>query len=114
MEFNKSNVLKTIKIEAIGAFGDGWSQIKQFAPAEFEKMAIQLVTISKNVALYKIDRSTGYSVATGKALLRMQRTAMESVFVAISALVIVTIQNAINAIFRVLKATFATALRAVL
>jgi len=114
MEFNKTNILKTMKNEAIGAFGDGWEQIKQYAPAEFEKMAIQLVTISKNVALYKIDRSKGFSVATGKALLTMQRTAMESVFVAMSALVLMTIQNAINAIFKVLKATFSAALQAIL
>lgn len=77
-------------------------------------MVIQLVTISKNVALYKIDRNKGFSVATGKALLAMQKTAMESVFVAISALVLITIQNAINAIFKVLKATFSSALQAIL
>ncbi len=72
------------------------------------------MTISKNVALYKIDRSKGFSVATGKALLGMQRTAMEGVFIAISALVLITIQKAINAIFKVLKATFSAALQSIL
>jgi hypothetical protein len=115
MDFNKSNVLKTMKTEAITAFGDGWEQIKEYAPAEFDKMAVQIVSIAKNVALYKTsNKQKGYSAQTGKILLKMQRTAMESVFVAISALVLLTIQRAINAIFRVLKQTFDTALRSIL
>lgn len=115
MEFNKNNVLKTMKTEAVTAFGDGWEQIKEYAPAEFDKMAVQLVSISKNVALYKTSGGKkGYSAATGKVLLQMQRTAMESVFVAVSALVLLTIQKAINAIFKVLRQTFATALGSVL
>ena len=87
MDFNKRNVLKTIKAEAVTAFGDGWEEIRNYAPAEFDKMAVQLVDISRNVALYKTSgRKKGYSAATGKVLLQMQRTAMESVFVAVSAL----------------------------
>lgn len=115
MEFNKKNVLKTMKLEAVSAFSEGWDQIKDYAPLEFEKMAIQLVNISKNVALYKSSKKKkGFSPATGKALLRMQRTAMESVFVAVSALVLISIQKAINAIFKVLKQTFATVLNTIL
>lgn len=115
MNFNKTNVLKTMKAEAGTAFGEGWEQIKEFAPTEFEKMALQLVSISKNVALYKSsNKAKGYSPATGKALLKMQRAAMESVLVAMSALVLLTIQKAINAIMKVLKQTFSEALGAIL
>jgi hypothetical protein len=115
MDFNKSNVLKTMKAEAAGAFKDGWKQVKEYAPAEFEKMAVQIVSIAKNVALYKSsNRQRGYSAQTGKVLLKMQRTAMESVLVAISALVLLTIQRAINAIFRVLRQTFETALKSII
>lgn len=115
MHFNKSNVVKTMKTEAIVAFGDGWEQIKQYAPAEFEKMAVQIVSIARNVALYKTsNKQRGYSAQTGKILLKMQRTAMESVLVAVSALVLLTIQRAINAIFRVLRQTFETALKTIL
>ncbi len=115
IEFNKSNVLKTMKAEAIIAFGDGWDEIKEYAPAEFEKMAVQIVSIAKNVALYESsNKQKGYSAQTGKILLKMQRTAMESVFVAVSALVLVTIQKAINAIFKVLKQTFEVALKSIL
>jgi hypothetical protein len=115
MDFNKSNVLKTMKSEAAGAFGTGWAQIQEFAPAEFDKMATQLVSIAKNIALYESsNRKRGYSPRTGKALLKMQRTAMEGVLVAVSALVLLTIQRAINAIMRVLKQTFQTALNSIL
>ena len=115
MEFTKTNVLKTMKVEAVNAFGDGWTQLKEYAPAEFDKMAVQLVSIAKNVALYKSsNKARGYSAATGKILLKMQRTSMESVFVAVSALVLITIQKAINAIFRSLCEAFATALGSIL
>jgi len=104
-----------MKTEAITAFGDGWDEIREYAPAEFEKMAIQIVSISKNVALYKSsNKRKGYSAQTGKVLLKMQRTAMEGVFVAVSALVLVTIQRAINAIFKVLRQTFESALKSIL
>lgn len=115
MDFNKTNLVKTMKSEALSAFGSGWAQIKDYAPTEFEKMAIQLINIGKNVALYKTsNKKKGYSPATGKALLKMQRTAMESVLVAISGLVLLTIQTAVNAIFKLLKSTFSTALSSLL
>tara|TARA_R110002073_G_scaffold237348_3_gene398368 strand:- start:361 stop:708 length:348 start_codon:yes stop_codon:yes gene_type:complete len=115
MEFNKANLLKTMKSEAITAFGDGWEEIKAYAPIEFEKMAVQLVNITKNVALYKSsDKKKGFSPATGKALLKMQRTAMESVFIAVTGLILLTIQKAINAIFKVLKDAFQTVLKGIL
>jgi hypothetical protein len=115
MDFNKSNVLKSMKTGAITAFGDGWDQVKEYAPAEFEKMAVQIVSIGKNVALYQTsNKQKGYSAQTGKLLLKMQRTAMESVLVAVSALLLLTIQRAINAIFRVLRQTFETALKSIL
>lgn len=113
--FNKSNVLKVMKTEAVTAFGDGWDDIREYAPAEFDKMAVQIVSIAKNVALYKSsNKQKGYSAQTGKVLLKMQRTAMESVFVAVSALVLVTIQKAINAIFKVLKQAFESVLKSIL
>src|SRR5262245_47103222 len=94
-------------MEAAGdAFGDGWESIKNYAPAEFRKMGVQLVDIAKNVELYAQDRDTGYSPQTAKLLLRMQRNSTEAVLVAVSTLTLLTVQRSINAVLKVLKETF--------
>lgn len=106
MELNFDNVLNEMLQSAGGAFGDGWDSIKDYAPAEFKKISSQVVEIAENVAKYEKDHSQGYSPETGKILLQMQRTATESVLVAISSLTLITVQNALNAIFDILKNTF--------
>jgi len=85
-----------------------------YAPAEFKKMAVQLESIAENVAQYQINSNEGYSAATGKILFRMQRTACESVFVAVTHLTLIAVQKALNAIVKVLKEAFGAALVAVL
>ena len=115
MNFNKSNLLKVMKNEATGAFGDGWEQVKDFAPAEFEKMAVQLVNIAKNVARFESSNGEqGYSRATAKALVRMQRNAMESVLAAVSAMVLLTIERAVNAVMKAVKNAFSDVLGSIL
>lgn len=106
MKLTFDNVYDTILNEASDAFGEGWSAIKNYAPAEFKKVTTQLLDISKNVAKYAIDPNDGYSPETGKVLLKMQVTATESVLVAISTLTLIAVQNAINNIFEVLKKAF--------
>lgn len=91
---------------AQGAFGDGWNNVKNYAPAEFKKIASQLVDIAENVAKYKLDNSQGFSPETGKLLLKMQVNATQSVLVAVSSLTLLAVENAINGIFAVLKSTF--------
>lgn len=106
MELNFDNVLDTILDEASNAFGEGWDSIKGYAPVEFKKVTTQLLDITENVAKYLLDSNDGYSPETGQILLKMQVTATESVLVAISALTLIAVQNAINNIFEVLKSTF--------
>lgn len=96
------------------AFKDGWEAVKTYAPAEFKKMAVQLVSIAKNVALHEADESQGYSAKTGKILFKMQRTACESVLVAVTQLTLIAVQKAINAIMKVLKDTFSGIIAAVI
>lgn len=96
------------------AFGDGWDSVKDYAPAEFKKISSQIVEIAENVAKYELDESQGYSPETGKVLLQMQRTATESVLVAMSTLTIIAVQNAINAMMQVLKETFEGVLSSIL
>lgn len=114
MAIKVDDVFAKMMATAGQAFGDGWASVKNYAPTEFRKMALQLVDIADNVAKYRADRSTGYSAATGKLLFQMQRNATEGVLVAISTLTLLAVQNAINAILAVLKRTFKAALKAVL
>jgi hypothetical protein len=88
------------------AFGDGWGAVASYAPAEFRKMAIQITEIAHNVAKYKLDKSEGYSPATGKILMKMQRTAAESVLVATTQLNLIAVQKAMDAMVKVLRKTF--------
>jgi len=63
---------------------------------------------------HQLDENDGYSEETGRILLKMQRTATEGVLVAISTLTLIAVQNAINAIFDVLKDAFQGILSTVL
>ncbi len=106
MEITFNDVLEKMIESASDAFEDGWESVKNYAPAELKKISSQIVEVVDNVAKYEIDDSQGYSPETGKLLLQMQRTATEGVLVAMSTLTLIAVQNAINAIFQVLKDTF--------
>lgn len=106
MTLNADDIFNKMIGAAEGAFGEGWSAVKIYAPAEFKKMSVQLAEIAKNVAVYQIDNTQGYSPETGKLLFQMQRTACESVLVAVTHLTLLAVQNALNAIIKVLKDTF--------
>jgi hypothetical protein len=114
MAIGADEILSKIMDAAEGAFKDGWVVVKSYAAAEFSKMAFQLEEIANNVAKYVIDPNDGYSPETGKILFRMQRTACESVLVAVTKLSLITIQTAINAIIQVLNEAFASFLPGVL
>lgn len=114
MSVSAEEIFKKISDAAEGAFKDGWSAVKDYAPAEFKKMAVQLESIAKNVAAYELDNSQGYSPATGKILFRMQRRATEAVLVAVTQLTLIAVEKALNAISKALKEAFGTALAAAL
>jgi hypothetical protein len=88
------------------SFGKDWGTIESYARTEFQKMAIQLADIADNVAQYELDNSKGYSPETGKALIRMQRNACESVFVAMTHLTLVAVQNMLDEVFSSLRSAF--------
>jgi len=97
-------------LEAGGtAFGANWGTVEKYAKAEFKKIAKQLVDILDNVAKFKVDPNTGYSETTARHLLRMQITATESVIVAMTALTLLAVEAAINAILNVLEQAFTAA-----
>lgn len=105
MNINADEIYNKMMSAAEDSFKDGWSAVKTYAPAEFKKMSLQLAEIAHNIALYEIDNTQGYSPETGKILFKMQRTACESVLVAVTHLTVIAVQNAINAILQALKET---------
>ena len=114
MSVSAEEIFGKISDAAEGAFKEGWAAVKDYAPAEFKKMAVELESIAKNVAAYKLDNNQGYSPATGKILFRMQRRASESVLVAVTQLTLIAVEKAINAIIKALKEAFGAALAAAL
>jgi hypothetical protein len=81
--------------------------VKKYLPGEFRKFAVQVVEVAENVAKFEIDPAQGYPPAAGKVLLQMQRTAMEAVLTAMTAVTIIAVQNAINAILKAVGRAFA-------
>jgi hypothetical protein len=114
MTISADQILGKIADAAHGAFKDGWVAVKDYAPAEFRKMAVQLESIAKNVAAFELDPQQGYSAATGKILFRMQRRSAEAVLVAVTQLTLVAVEKALNAIVKVIKEAFGTLLAGVL
>ncbi len=96
------------------AFGEGWTAVSTFARTEFKKIADTLIDIAGNVAAFQSDPTKGYSPEVGRTLLAMQKGSTEAVFVALTALTLITVQQAINAVLDVAKALFAGALDVVL
>ncbi len=99
-------IFEKIMGAAEASFKDGWGAVRQYAPAEFRKMAVQIEEIAVNVAKYKLDPNEGYSPQTGKLLFKMQRQACESVLVAVTQLTMISVQKALDAIVGVLKKSF--------
>ena len=114
MPVTADEIFTQISDAAEGAFKEGWAAVRNYAPAEFRKMAVQLEDIATNVALFAVDDSQGYSPETGKLLFRMQRLSCEAVLVAVTQLTMIAVQKALNAILKVLKSAFQGALAAVL
>jgi hypothetical protein len=103
MALNVDDLVQEMLAAAETAFGSEWKQVKAFVPTEFKKMGLQLADIADNVAKFEADPNDGYPPATGKILLQMQQRALEATLTAVTALTLVSIQNAIDAVFEVLK-----------
>jgi hypothetical protein len=106
MAIDADQILNEIMGAAQDAFKDGWEAVRQYAPGEFRKMAVQLEEIAANVAKFKINPDEGYSPETGQVLFGMQRRACEGVLVAMSKLTLIAVQEALDSIFKVLSNAF--------
>jgi hypothetical protein len=114
MDLTVDNIFDQIMGAAEASFKDGWSAVKDYAPVEFKKMAVQIEDIASNVLKHQADPTKGYSEETAKVLWQMQRHACEGVLVAVTKLTLIAVQNALNAIIDVVKKVFKGILGSVL
>lgn len=114
MSINLDDLLKNMLEAGQQTFGEGWDDVKSYAPVEFKKMAVQIKDIAENVARYKLDPQTGYSEETGHLLFKMQQNACESVIAAMTKLTLLAVQNAINAMLKVLRDSLGGAVRGII
>lgn len=103
MSINVEDLMKKMLETGQQTFGEGWDDVKSYAPVEFKKMAVQIKDIAENVARHKLDPAAGYSEETGRLLFKMQQNACESVIAAMTELTLLAVQNAINAMLKVLR-----------
>jgi hypothetical protein len=89
---------------AKGAFGRKWPGIKNFAEAEFEKLARTLVQIET------LKSSGQISEAEASVLLEMQKNTARAVMLSLEGMSLMLVEAAINAALAVVKDTINTAL----
>jgi len=114
MELTVDNALKEMLRAGAAAFGEAWGQVSRFAKAEFAKIAQTLVAIAENVAAFQRNPDEGYPPEVGRKLLEMQKASTEAVFVSLTALTLIAVERAINAVLEVVRQLFSAALGAVL
>lgn len=87
----------TDKLVAAGkGLGSGvWGQMETYAIPELKKIAVQIVAIGEHI--------TDYTEEGAKALLKMQVTASVGVIVAMTSLVLLDVEKAINAILAAVR-----------
>jgi hypothetical protein len=81
--------------------GNIWEQMETFAIPELKKIAVQIAALA--------DPTTGWTPEARKLLFRMQVRSAVSVIVAMTSLMMLEVQNAINAILQAVKDVVNTA-----
>ncbi len=89
---------------AKGVFGKKWPGIKDYAEAEFEKLARTLAQIET------LKLSGKISDAEASVLLEMQKNTARAVMLALEGMSLLLVEAAINAALAVIKDTINTAL----
>ncbi len=89
---------------AEGVFGKKWPVMKDFAEAEFEKLARTLAQIEK----LKLSGQIG--AAEASVLFEMQKNTARAVMLALEGMSLLLVEGAINAALAVVRDTINTAL----
>lgn len=86
------NLLSQMVAAAEGAFKGSWNDIKAYTVPELEKVASTIVSIEANVATGR------YTQDTANLILRMQVRSTEAIIVATTGLLLLQVEDALNAI----------------
>jgi len=97
-------VLTGMVAAAQGVFNEKWPAVKNYAEAEFEKLAKTLVQIETLRVEHKI------SDAEASALLEMQKNTARAVMLALEGMSLLVVEQAINAALAAVKDMVNTAL----
>lgn len=87
-----ATLVKTMESAAEGAFAESWNGVKSYTVPELEKVASTIVSIEANVAAGR------YSRETADLILRMQVRSTEAIIVATTGLLLLHVEDALNAI----------------
>ena len=114
MSISVDEVFQNMMSAGATSVGDNWGDISTFAETEFKKMAQQIVDIATNVAEHAVDPSKGYDADAGKILMNMQRLSTVNVLVAMSAMTMVMVEQAMNAMLDAVKNALGGVISAIL
>ena len=106
MALDPQDIFEEMLSAGAGAFGEGWTEVKEYAETQFEQVAVGLARIAEKVALHQVDPSKGFNVATGRMLFDMQKANVAQIIAGATTLLLKAVQDAINAILEVIKTTF--------
>ena len=105
MSVDVGELFETLFTAGANAFKEGWAQVKDFAHTEFKAIAAGLADIAEQVAMFKLGQG-GYDLATGRMLTRMKLNQAEAAIAGATALTLVAVASALNAVFDAVKAAF--------
>jgi len=90
-----------MKGAAIGAFKDLWNDIKNFLIPELKKLALTFIDLAKGLAA----QPPVYTQRSAKIVNRMQINSLQAILTAMTALTIIAVQRALNAILGAVRET---------
>jgi hypothetical protein len=97
MALDPKELAKSVLIAVKPVLGKSWDEVRSFAEGEAIKLAQMLITIGELRATDQIDEDQA------RALLDMQKHAMQAVLLTVEGIGIITAQNAINAALSAVK-----------
>ena len=103
-DIDTGDVASQMMTAAAAAFGEGWDKVRAFVKIEFKTIARRIKEIAKAFAFGDIDEDTA------RLLVRMQRNNSAAAIAATTTMVLVTIENIINAALAVVKDTLNAAI----
>ena len=101
MALDLERLCKAMIAAGSGAFANSWNQVKAYTMPELKKIAATFVDIEHGLTA----NPPYYTPDSVRILLQMQLTASQAVIIATTALTLIEVQRAFNAIMAAIKDT---------